>query len=93
MSLFLKRLLVQIWMVSSWGILVKSESIYKLPMKYLESCSKICLAKLNESFTVNLLLVKIGTKYFANLYVGVCKADKYGLNGGEPLTHFLFFLQ
>ena len=54
------------------------------------------MAKLNESLAGYLLLVndsKIGTKYLANLYVGVYKADKYGLNGGEPSTHFLFFLQ
>ena len=36
MSLFLKRLLVQISMVSSRGMLVKNESISKLPMKLLE---------------------------------------------------------
>ena len=39
MSLFLKRLLVHIWMVSSSGMLVKSESMSKLPIRLLESCS------------------------------------------------------
>ena len=80
-----KRLLVQISIVSSKVMLVKSESISKLPMKLLESCSTISLVKLSESLTVYLLSVsgsKTGTKYFASLYVGVCKADKIGLNGG-----------
>ena len=80
-----KRLLVQISIVSSKVMLVKSESISKLPMKLLESCSTISLVKLSESLTVYLLSVsgsKIGTKYFTSLYVGVCKADKIGLNGG-----------
>ena len=96
MSLFLKRLLVQISMVSSRGMLVKSESISKLPMKLLESCSTISVANLNESLTVYLLVVngsKIGTKYLASLYVGVCKADKIGLKGGQPSTHFSCILQ
>ena len=91
-----KRLLVQISIVSSKVMLVKSESISKLPMKLLESCSTISLVKLSESLTVYLLSVsgsKIGTKYFASLYVGVCKADKIGLKDGQPLTHFLCTLQ
>ena len=96
MSLFLKKLLVQISMVSSRRMLVKSESISKFPMKLLESCSTISAAKLNESLTVYLLLVndsKIGTKYFASLYVGVSKVDKYGMKGGQPSTHLLYILQ
>ena len=91
MSLFLKRLLVQISMVFSKGMFVKSDLISKLPMKLLESCSTITAATLNKFLTVYLLVVyssKIGTKYFARLYVGVCKADKIGLEGGQPLTHF-----
>ena len=91
-----KRLLVQISMVSSRGMLLKSKSIPKLPMKLLESCSTVSVAMLNESLTVYLLLVngsKIGTKYFASLYVGVWKADKIGLKGGQPSTHFLCTLQ
>ena len=78
MSLFLKRSLVQILMVSSLGMLVKSESTSKLHMKLLEFCSTISVAKLNESLTVYLLLVngsKIDTKYFASFYVDVCKAN------------------
>ena len=78
MSLFLKRSLVQILMVSSLGMLVKSESTSKLHMKLLEFCSTISVAKLNESLTVYLLLVngsKIETKYFASFYVEVCKAN------------------
>ena len=96
MSLFLKRLLVQISMISSRGMLVKGESISKLPMKLLESCSIISVTKLNESLTVYLLLVygsKIGTKYFASLYIGVCKTDKIRLKGGQPSTYFLCTLQ
>ena len=83
-------------MVSSWGTLVKSESISKFPVKLLETCSTISEAKSNKSLTLYLLLVndsKIGTKYFANLYVGVCKADKIGLKGGQSSRHFLCTLQ
>ena len=78
------------------GDVSKSESISKLPMKLLESCPTISVAKLNETLTVYLLLVngsKISTKYFASLYVGVCKSDKIGMKGGQPLTHFLCTLQ
>ena len=75
MSLLSNRLLVQqISMVSSKGMLVKSESISKFSMKLLESCSTISVAKLNKYLTVYMLLVdgsKLGTKYFASLYV-VC---------------------
>ena len=96
MSLFLKRLLVQISMAFSRGMLVKSESISKLLMKLLESCSTISVVKLNESLTMHLFLVngsKIGTKYFSSLYVTVYKVDKLGLKGGQPSTHFLYTLQ
>ena len=68
-------------------MLVKSEPISKFPMMFLESCSTISIAKLSKSFTVHLLVVngfEIGLKYFTSLYVGVCKADKIGLNGGQP---------
>ena len=88
MVLFLKRLLVEISMVSSRGMLVKSESISKHPLKLLESCSTISGTKLNESLTVYLLVVngsKIDTNYFKSLYVRVCKADKIGLKGGQAL--------
>ena len=32
---------------------------------------------------------KMGTKYFASLYVGAFKADKICLKGGQPSTLFL----
>ena len=57
MSLFLKRLLVQILMVSSRLMLVKNESISILSMKLLEYCSTISGAKLNGSLNVYLLVV------------------------------------
>ena len=57
MSLFLKRLLVQILMVSSRLMLVKNESISILSMKLLEYCSTISEAKLNGSLNVYLLVV------------------------------------
>ena len=65
-------------------------------MKLLEPCSTISVARLNESLTVYLLLVngsKIGTKYFASFYVGVCKADKIDLKSGQTPTQFLCTLQ
>ena len=96
MSLFLKRLLVQISMVSSRGMLVKSESISKLPMKLLEYCSMIPVAELRKSLTVYLLVAnssKIGTRCYTSLYVVLCKADKIGLRGGQLSTHFLCTLQ
>ena len=48
------------------------------------------------NFVPPILLVKgskIGTKYFTSLYLGVCKADKIGLKGGLPSTHYLCILQ
>ena len=54
------------------------------------------MAKLNESLIVYLLVVagsEICTKYFANLYVGIFQVDKIGLEGGQPLAHFLCILQ
>ena len=95
MSLFLKRLLVQILMVSSRGMLVKSESIAKLPMKLRESYSTISVAEVNKCWTMYLLIINgsnIGTKYFASLYVGVYKAYKACLKDGQPSAHFLWTL-
>ena len=92
MSLFLKNFLVQISMVSSKGMLVKSKSISKQPIKLLEFCSRISVVRLNEFLTMNLLVVngsKLDTKYFSSLYVGVCKADKIVLKVGQPSTHVL----
>ena len=78
MLLFFKKMFVQILMVSSRGMLLKSKLISKISVKLL------------ESLTVYLLLVlKIGTKYFAGLYVGVYKEYKIGLIGGQPSTIFL----
>ena len=91
-----KKILVQLSMVSSRRTLVKRESMSKFPMKLLESCSTTLVEKLKESLTVYFLLVngsKIDTKYFASLYVGVFKADKIGLKGGQPSTHFLCTIQ
>ena len=65
-------------------------------MKLLKSCSTISVTKLKKSLTVYVLFVndsKIGTKYFANLYLRVCKAEKIVLKGGQPSTHFLCVLQ
>ena len=36
--------------------------------------------------------LRIGTKYLANLYVGVPIADKIGRNGGHPSINFLWIL-
>ena len=58
-----------------------------LPMKLLESCLTILVAKLNESLILYLLVVndsKIGNKNFVSLYVAVCKTNKIGLKGGQP---------
>ena len=58
---------------------MKNESMSKLPMKLLESWSKIPMAKLNKSLMVYLLVVndsKIGTKNLSTFYVDVCKADE-----------------
>ena len=96
MPFFLKRLLVQISMVSSRGMLVKCESIHKLHMKLLESCSTISMSELNESLTVYLLVIngfKIGTKNFASLYEGVCKADIIVLKDGQPSIALCFHSQ
>ena len=86
----------QISMISSSEMLGKSESISKLPIKLLESCSTISLAKLNKFLTLYLLVVndsKRGTTYLASLDVGVCKANKIGLKGEQPPPHFLCTLQ
>ena len=72
----LTRLLVQILIAPSKRMLVKREPISKFPMKLLEFCSLISVAKLNKSFTVYFVGVddsKIGIKYFGNFYVGVLK--------------------
>ena len=66
-------------MVSSRENLVKGESISKLPMKLLESCSKVSAANIKRSLTLCLLAVndsKIATNCFESSYVGVCKQIK-----------------
>ena len=74
---------------------VKTESASKLPIDNEESCSQIFSAK-SESLSVYSFLVKIfniGTKNLEKLYVGVCKADRIGLNVGQPSTTYKFTLQ
>ena len=96
MSLFLKKLLVHISMVSSRGMLVKCESMPTLPMKLLESCTTISMSELNESLTVYLLVIngfKIGTKNFASLYEGVCEADIIVPKDGQPSIALCFHSQ
>ena len=61
---------MQISIVSSRGMLVKSESTSKLPMDNEGSCSQIFSAKSNDSLTVYSFLVKVsnvGTKNLARL--------------------------
>ena len=70
--------------VSSSGMLVKRESTSRLPIKNSESCSTISSAKVKESFTVYSLLIKdfkIGTRNFADLWVGVLITNKIGRKG------------
>ena len=96
MSLFLKRSLVQISMVSSRLMSAKNQTISKLPMMLQESCSTISVEKLNESLAVYLLVVngsKICTKNFSSLYASVYKEDKVGLKSVQPSKRFLCILQ
>ena len=70
-------------------MLIKRKSTSRLPLKNSESCSTISSAKVNEYFTVYLLLVKdfkIGTRIFANLYVGLLTAGKIGRKGRQLWT-------
>ena len=72
--------------VSSRGVLVKRESTSRLPIKNSKSCSTVSSAQANESFIVYSLLVKdfkVGTRNFANLWVGVLVADKIDRKGGK----------
>ena len=81
-----KSILAQISIVFSSEMLLKRKSISRLPLKNSESCSTISSAKTNEYFTVYLLLVKdfkIGTRNFANLYVGLLIAGKIGRKGRQ----------
>ena len=59
--------------VSSRGMLVKSELLPKLPIKLLEFWSTISVTKLNESLTMYYLIVNgslAGTKNFCKLVCG-----------------------
>ena len=85
-STLLYSKLVQILMVSSRGILVKSELTLRLPMKSLPSRCTISSAKAKESFTENSLNVieeSLGTKNIASLKQGVPIAESVGLNGRQ----------
>ena len=96
MLLCLKSSLMQISMVYSRWVLVKSEFMSKLTMKLPESWWTITVTKINKSLTVYLLVVnhsEIGPKNFGNLYVGVCKVGKFSLKGRHPSTHSACTLQ
>ena len=78
----------QILMVSSKGIFVNKESLSRLAMCKLESWWQISSAKWNEWVTVNSLAVagvKIFSKNFANLLVGVPIAEKI-VHGDDDST-------
>ena len=95
-SMFSSSWLMQISLVLSRGMLVKSDSSFKLPIDNEGSCSQIASAKWNHFLTVYLLLVEgsnIGTKILARWLVLVCKADRSDLNAGQLFTSFLCTLQ
>ena len=74
----------QMYIVSSKGMLVKSDWMSNEAIKSEESWSLISLQKENESLAVYSLTVKflrIGTKNFARLYFAVRVADKIGRKG------------
>ena len=69
-SLSLYKLLTQISILSSKGILGNKESTFRLAMCKLESCRRTSWSKWNESMTVKLLAgegVKNVSKNYANL--------------------------
>ena len=71
-------------------------STSNLPIENVGSYSYIFLANWNEYVTVYSFLVKgfnMGTKNFANLNVGACKADIPVQNGGQASTCWLYALQ
>lgn len=85
-SFWLWIYLVQMAIVPSCWMLVKSESISSLPIDKLLSCSTISLANEKESLILNSLIVKqfsMGTKKFVILYVGVPTNDNIELKGGK----------
>ena len=76
--MFLKSSLLQISIAFSRGMLVKKgfahRSIQQMEMSFFN-----CLLVLVKGFYR-------GTKNLARLYVGVCKANKIGRNGGHSST-------
>ena len=80
---FKKNISVQISIISIWGMLVKTESLSKRPIKLLESFSTISVANLNGFLTVYLLVVNGSEMGFKNLYVGACNTDEIGLKSGH----------
>ena len=84
-------------MVSSSGMLVKSEFTSKLPMQKLLSCSTFCFANKKKSLTVNSLIVRQLSIVTGNLNVPI--ADNIGLKGLQASTialwtliHFLWLI-
>ena len=70
---------MQISIVLSKGVLVKSEFRSKLPTDTVGSCSHTYSVCCNESLTVYSRFkggFNMGTKKLSRLHVGVCKADK-----------------
>ena len=77
-------------------MLVKSESLSKPLISYVQLMRNKFLGKLNDSLSIHLLVVndsQISTKNFAILYIDVFKADKTYLKHKQPSTHLLCTLQ
>ena len=77
-------------------MLVKSESLSKPLISYVQLMRNKFLGKLNDSLSVHLLVVndsQISTKNLAILYIDVFKADKTYLKHKQPSTHILCTLQ
>ena len=74
--------------VSSSGMLVKSDSTSKLPIDNVGACSHISSANWKKSLTAYSFLVErfnVRTKNLARLFVGVSKADRFGRNEDSHL--------
>ena len=77
-------------------MLVKSESLSKPLISYVQLMRNKFLGKLNDSLSIHLLVVndsQISTKNLAILYIDVFKADKTYLKHKQPSTHLLCTLQ
>ena len=77
-------------------MLVKSESLSKPLISYVQLMRNKFLGKLNDSLSIHLLVVndsQISTKNLAILYIDVFKADKTYLKHKQPSTHILCTLQ